>query len=279
MPLSVNLIDHTNDPLTLLYLAYKQAVSKRSLADVRRDIESGKISREKIRSFIEEQAAVGHTSPYYLIHFTFQIEGISRACANQLVRHHVGTAFEQQSLRYVQADGIPVVMPPDLDDETDSSAGGTATSFFVGVDEAQKAYRAILADGVTTARPEDARYVLPLGTETALLMDANFGALLHMCDLRLCTQAQWEIRNLFKEVRKRVLEVEPVLGRMLAPKCMPWRGAVCDESVSAWSGCPLGCGTKDSSGSFTMIRPHKSQVSGGRVSNAYVDQALDVVTE
>lgn len=243
----VTLLDYTRDPLHILYLAYKRAVSPEALADLKAAMDSGELSDAEIVRFLERQKAIGHTSPYYMVHFTFAIDGVSRSLAAQLERHHVGTSYEEMSLRYTRLpEEHPVVTPRSMHTHyLSENEDFLAESAYLAVrNHAFAVYNALVENGVPA---EDARYALPLGLTTHIMWDVNFGALLHIADLRLCTQAQWEIRGLMKQVRKAVIEVEPVLGRMLAPKCMPWRGALCDESKKAWAGCPLG-----------KVRPHKS---------------------
>ena len=38
--------------------------------------------------------------------------------------------------------------------------------------------------------------------------------------LRCCNKAQWQIRNIAKEIAKQVSEVAPLLGRGLGPTCI-----------------------------------------------------------
>jgi thymidylate synthase (FAD) len=104
-------------------------------------------------------------------------------------------------------------------------------------------YTLALENGIPA---EDARYILPIGTVTNLMMKANFAALLHICDERLCTQAQWEIRKLFAKIKTLVEGVEPILGNMLGPKCMPQRAGLCNEAFKDWQECAVG-----------KVRPHK----------------------
>ena len=74
----------------------------------------------------------------------------------------------------------------------------------------------------------------------------NFASLLHMCDLRLCTRAQWEFRKVAALMRSEVMKVVPELGRYLQPKCGEHRLGYCDESEKDWAACPIG-----------RVRPHK----------------------
>ena len=49
---------------------------------------------------------------------------------------------------------------------------------------------------------EDARFIFPNAMQTNLIMTVNLRQLIHMSGLRLCTMAQWEIRQLFKQIRQ-----------------------------------------------------------------------------
>jgi thymidylate synthase (FAD) len=51
--------------------------------------------------------------------------------------------------------------------------------------------------------PEDARFVLPIGTEVNMVMSMNARMLMHVADMRAAADAQWEIR----ELTERVLDI------------------------------------------------------------------------
>ena len=67
---------------------------------------------------------------------------------------------------------------------------------------------------------EDARYILPNACETSLYLSCNLRELIHMANERLCKRAQWEIRDLVKQM---VSLVDPALHFMLVPKCKSGR--------------------------------------------------------
>ena len=58
-------------------------------------------------------ANIGHGSPFEHASFTFGIEGISRACSHQLVRHRIAS-YSQQSQRYVDGTKFDFVTPPEI---------------------------------------------------------------------------------------------------------------------------------------------------------------------
>lgn len=150
--------------------------------------------------------AGGHHSVFEHIYFTFKIEGISRACSHQLVRHR-HCSFTQRSQRYCSEDGFEYVTPPVL----------KVSSFHNDMEDITDWYRAYQDLGVPN---EDARYILPNACATSLYLSCNLRELIHMANERLCTRAQWEIRELVKEMCKLV---EPKLWFMLVPKCKSGR--------------------------------------------------------
>lgn len=67
---------------------------------------------------------------------------------------------------------------------------------------------------------EDARYLLPNACATSLYLSCNLRELIHMANERLCTRAQWEIRDLVKAMCELV---DPEVQFMLVPKCRSGR--------------------------------------------------------
>ena len=148
----------------------------------------------------------GHLSVMEHIYFTFKIEGISRACSHQLVRHR-HCSFTQRSQRYCSEDEFKYVTPPSI---SDIDEYGDYEIFMMEVAEN---YSCTLESGVPK---EDARYLIPNACETSLYLSCNLRELIHMSNERLCRRAQWEIREL---VQQMVSLVDPTLHFMLVPKC------------------------------------------------------------
>ena len=152
----------------------------------------------------------GHHSVFEHIYFTFKIEGISRACSHQIVRHR-HCSFTQRSQRYCSEDGFGAVRPKSIE-EIDTKEGYADFLY-----EVEENYRELQALGVPN---EDARYILPNACETSLYLSCNLRELIHISNERLCTKAQWEIRDVVKAM---VELVEPELRFMLVPKCQSGR--------------------------------------------------------
>ena len=139
---------------------------------------------------------LGHMSVFEFASFTARIEGISRACAHQLVRHRLAS-FVEQSQRYTKIDVSGndwYVMPPKIKGNEQ-----LFDNFSVYMACAAKWYEDFLEEGM---KPEDARYILPQATKTAITMRMNIRELFAFLDLRQDKAAQWEIRELANELEK-----------------------------------------------------------------------------
>ncbi|MBU2562894.1 MAG: FAD-dependent thymidylate synthase, partial [Actinobacteria bacterium] len=67
---------------------------------------------------------------------------------------------------------------------------------------------------------EDARYILPNASETKIIVTMDGRELLHFFTVRCCNRAQWEIRELAKEMLKLVRKVAPVVFEEAGPNCL-----------------------------------------------------------
>lgn len=152
----------------------------------------------------------GHHSVFDHIYFTFKIENISRACSHQLVRHR-HCSFTQRSQRYCSEDGFQFVEPESVKNVDEM---GGYNSF---MEEVEENYHELVTLGVPN---EDARMVLPNACCTSLYLSCNLRELIHICNERLCSKAQWEIRELVQEMVKLV---DSELQFMLVPKCQSGR--------------------------------------------------------
>ena len=152
----------------------------------------------------------GHHSVMEHIYFTFKIEGISRACSHQLVRHRM-CSFTQRSQRYCSEEGFNAILPPSV------SNAGARDSYVELMEYIEDKYEELVAQGI---RNEDARYVLPNACATSLYLSCNLRELIHIANERLCSRAQGEIRKL---VQKMVDLIDPDLKFMLVPKCKSGR--------------------------------------------------------
>ncbi len=204
--MKVKLLSFTPNPDLTVYLAARVCYSKVSVDQLEEEA-----SLEKIRSLISRVVSSGHHSVLEHASFTFAVEGISRVTSHQLVRHRIAS-YSQQSLRWVSAEGIEVVIPPSVRRIPE------ALSIFNDiVSKSKEAYRKLIDLDIPK---EDARFIIPHGVSTRMIFTMNARELHHFFRLRLCTRAQWEIRELARMVLMEVRKVAPIIFEKAGPPCI-----------------------------------------------------------
>ncbi len=213
--LKVILLRHTPNPEETIALAAKLCYSPSDIEALK-----GKIEAKDQKTFVERLMKMGHMSPIEHASFTFAIEGISRACSHQLVRHRLAS-YSQQSQRYVSEEaGFDYIIPPSIKDDPQLRA-----DFEHCMEQAQKAYRQVAGKlnerGITgEAANQDARFVLPNAAETKIIVTMNARELLHFFRQRCCNRAQWEIRAMADEMLRLVKTAAPVIFSQAGPGCL-----------------------------------------------------------
>lgn len=185
--------------------------------------------------YIENVKQMGHGSIFEHASCCFQITGVSRSLTHELIRHRVGTAYSQESQRYVDANEMQFVIPPLLMNAINYALDGDEFTLknVMAVDDedvidglnlfrsscqhALDGYRdmqpmlkrlaeraqAAAANGdvkaATSAQKranEAARSVLPNASETRLVFTCNLRQMQHVLTLRGTDGADLEIRRM-----------------------------------------------------------------------------------
>lgn len=194
--MNVELINWTTNPM----LTIEKAAS--ICYDSDGENSNGRIFKSCVKS--------GHLSVLEHSSFTFMIKGISRACSHQLVRHRTGK-FSQRSQRYCNEDNFDYIIPKAI-----SNNPAVKQVYFETMQRIKWFYKYAIREGV---KPEDARAILPNACVTQICVTFDLRNLMHFMNERLCTNAQWEIRQLANEMKKEVLKYCPELKDVLVPKC------------------------------------------------------------
>ena len=211
--LKVVLLRHTPEPEEAVALAAKLCYSSVNISDLQEKIEA-----KDQKKFVEKLVKIGHMSPIEHVSFTFGIEGISRACSHQLVRHRVAS-YSQQSQRYVKAggnEGFGFIIPPSVIE------AGKTEWFIEKMEHMQMWYDELveaLGDKGEKSN-EDARFLLPNAAETKIMVTMNARELLHFFRQRCCNRAQWEIRRMAEEMLRLAQDVAPTIFKTAGPGCI-----------------------------------------------------------
>lgn len=223
--LKVVLLRYTPEPEAVVAMAAKLCYSPSDVESLKEKIEA-----KDQKEFIKRLVKMGHLSPIEHIAFTFGIEGISRACSHQLVRHRLAS-YSQQSQRYVSVKGqgargkgqeltFDYVIPPSIAKDDDARM-----AFERFMADAQKTYDLLIEKlnekGITgEAANQDARFVLPNAAETKIVVTMNARELLHFFNVRCCERAQWEIREMAFLMLQEAKKAAPDIFGKAGPGCL-----------------------------------------------------------
>lgn len=160
----------------------------------------------------------GHGSVFEHAQYVLLLEGISRSCSHELVRHRAGFGYSQLSQRYVDEAHAAFVMPPAIQGDAALEAAWEQQ-----VKEAQAAYveaveglmaRYSQVESKVHRRKmarEAARSVLPNATEVKIVVSGNVRAWRTMLELRLGEGAEQEIRRVAAAALKVLRQEAPAL--------------------------------------------------------------------
>jgi len=142
----------------------------------------------------------GHTGVFEHIKFTFHVSEISRCLTHQLVRHRIAS-YLQMSNRHAKPRAVDYVRPPSIEKISQERYGNNKLVglYEIMIEKAYENYNILMEEGVPM---EDARYLLPPGYFTHILITMNARELLHFFTLRCAPDAQWEIREMATQMLK-----------------------------------------------------------------------------
>lgn len=236
----VTLIAYTPEPEKVIAQAARLCYSPASI-----DTIAEGLTDEKVASFVDMLAEIGHESPIEHASFTFGIEGVSRSLLAQITRHRIAS-YSVQSQRYVTEAHFEYVVPPEIE-----AIPRAREEFLAAMEEDQRHYenltallkeahkQKLLNDGKeekTADRMaqkmaiEDARFVLPNACCTKLICTFNARSLFNFFSHRCCNRAQWEIRDVATQMLMLVRRVAPNLFHRSGPPCL--RGACPEGKMS-----------------------------------------------
>ena len=153
--------------------------------------------------YLENIKKQGHGSVLEHAVYVLLIEGISRSCTHELVRHRAGFGYSQLSQRYVDESEANFVMPPAiigdaaLERAWEEQMAAAQVAYVTAVERLMERYKWV-DDKIHRRKMsrEAARSVLPNGVEAKIVVSANARAWRTMLELRCGEGAEQEIRRM-----------------------------------------------------------------------------------
>jgi len=143
-------------------------------------------------------------SSWEFANYIFEIQGVSRAFTHQLVRTR-NASYAQESQRTVDVRNAKYISTKSLLLDVD------------GIERNLDLYAQAIDEGVPV---QDARGILPTNICTNIIMGCNLRTLSHMAELRLCKRTQGEYQDVFKAMKKSVIEVHPWANEFIEVYCV-----------------------------------------------------------
>ncbi len=145
-----------------------------------------------------------HGSVLEHANYSFVMRNVSRVYTHELVRHRAGSAFSQESLRYVRLADIGFRVPPALEpvreqvlsivEQLEEFQASAAEK--LGIDEEGVPFH--VKKEVTSAL----RRLAPIGLSTDIVWTANARTLRHVIEMRTAPGAEEELRSVFDKVAR-----------------------------------------------------------------------------
>jgi thymidylate synthase (FAD) len=154
-----------------------------------------------------------HGSVLEHANYSFALRGVSRTFTHELVRHRAGSAFSQESLRYVRLTDIGFRVPPALEPVRER-----VLSIVEQLEEFQISAASELGiddDGVPFHVKKEVtsalRRLAPIGLSTDIVWTANARTLRHVIEMRTAPGAEEELRIVFDAIARMMLAEAPGL--------------------------------------------------------------------
>jgi len=156
------------------------------------------------REYFENLLRSAHGSVLEHASYSFALRNVSRVFTHELVRHRAGSAFSQESLRYVRLTDIGFRVPPALE-----PLRGQVLAIVEQLEEFQReaAQTLHVKKEVTSAL----RRLAPIGLSTDIIWSANLRTLRHVIEMRTAEGAEEELRSVFDEVAKVMTREAPLI--------------------------------------------------------------------
>jgi thymidylate synthase (FAD) len=145
-----------------------------------------------------------HGSVLEHANYSLAIRNVSRVFTHELVRHRAGSAFSQESLRYVRLTDIGFRVPPALEPVREQVLSiverleefQVSAAKELGIDEEGVPFH--VKKEVTSAL----RRLAPIGLSTDILWTANARTLRHVIEMRTADGAEEELRLVFDKIAR-----------------------------------------------------------------------------
>lgn len=167
------------------------------------------ISKTVAEKWLDDMTKTALQAPLEFIDMHFLFEGVTRAFTHQLVRQRTAV-FVQESQRFAVKDNaeFETAMPPSIARLKDDDPARVVWNSTVR--QVADAYMMLVDHGIPA---EDARGLLPTNITTRVHYKTNLRGLAEHAGMRLCSQAQYEWKQVWAGIINAILNYGPFSER------------------------------------------------------------------
>lgn len=149
--------------------------------------------------------------------YTFEVENFALIILKHYTRHRMQALSTAPIVKMASSNKF--VMPESIEGNPELKA-----DYEKAIKDNRKVYNKLIEQNVN---PYLLIYATPHGAAINFVSTLNARELLHFCNLRTCSRAQWEIRYLATEMLKQLKQVDPKMFAKFGPSCYTY--GVCPE--------------------------------------------------
>jgi flavin-dependent thymidylate synthase len=159
---------------------------------------------------LEELTTMTQTIPssWEFVDVTFQLSGVSRACAQQITRTRTAS-YAMQSQRVVDGSALGVVNP------FPANEVHLSVLFDDCARSAKECYELLIENG---AARQDARAILPMNAECSLMAKYNLRSFVDLVRARESLRTQGEYRDIIAQMKLEVVHAWPWAQSFFVPR-------------------------------------------------------------
>lgn len=206
-PQLIHYTPNADEQVILSHIMYHYQCTEERAKELLQEMENKDIEcRNKIMNNIlnkEENRELEQVS------FTFQIP-ISLSILTHLTRHRMHSLLVPEFIPMWDLNNY--IIPQSIQDNEKLKE-----LYIQKVNENMKLYNEFVKEGVME---EDLVYFYIGGQMCNVMTTMNARTLQWVCRMRCCNKAQWQIRNIAKEMAKQVTQVAPLIGKGLGATCV-----------------------------------------------------------
>ena len=217
----VTLISMTPKPLQVIAAASElyQGRIRENPASIQRDV-----CIKWLNGFKQSKIS----APLEFVNLHFYIEGVTRAFTHQLVRQRTAV-FVQESMRFAVKENaaFEVALPPSIAALREDAPARVFWDQIVK--DIARAYDALISNGIPA---EDARGILPTNITTRVHYKTDLRNFVNTAGMRLCSQAQYEWKQVWAEFIRAILKYGPAEDRWQQKEIVKLFRPVCYQQGS-----------------------------------------------